>query len=146
MQDEYNPQDLWSYDIKKKYFIVSTEWNFKYVDILERDCVKTLKEKWINNIEVLKVPWSLELPFWALKAFELWADIVIVIWTVIRGETSHYDHVCLWVTKWIMDLQLKLEKPVIYWLLTCNNLKQVEERLYKGREWALSAIRVSTLG
>lgn len=146
MQNHYNPKDLGSFDVNKKYVIVSTEWNSEYVDFLVTDCEKTLMENWIKNIFHIKVPWSLELTYWAIQAFEKnKADIVIVIWTVIKWDTDHYAYVCNWVTQWITELQIKLSKPIIFGLLTCNNEKQVKERLYKWREWALSAIRISII-
>lgn len=146
MQVKYSPRDLSGFDKKKKYVIVFTEWNEKYVNVLVESCNNTLKEKWILNIDYIKVPWTLELTYWALKAFDAWADIVIAIWTVIRGDTSHYDHVCDWVIQWITNLQIKHWKPIIFGVLTCDNKEQVKERLSKWEEWALSAIQVSKLG
>ena len=145
MQKHYNPTNLGNYDKEKKYTIVSTQWNKEFVNILEMDCKNTLKEKWIKNITSIKVPWSLELIIWAIKAFEAWAEIVIVIWTVIRWETTHYKHVCDWVINWITTLQVHIKKPIIFWLLTCENEKQIKDRLYKWKEWALSAIEMSKL-
>ena len=145
MQQSYNPKNIKGYNKSKKYTIISTEWNEKYVQILEQECIETLKNHWIKNIHNFKVPWSLELPYWALKAANSWSDIVIVIWTVIRWETSHYDHVCDWVTKWIIDVQLKTGKPVIFGILTCDNEDQVKERLCKWKQWALSAISISKI-
>lgn len=146
MQNHYDPKDLGKFNKSKKYVIVSTEWNSEYVDILVDDCEKTLEKNWIKNITHVKVPWSLELTYWAMEAFNSKkADVVIVIWTVIKWDTDHYLFVCNWVTQWIIELQLKTWKPIIFGLLTCDNEKQVKERLYKWKEWALSAIQITTI-
>ena len=145
MQNHYAPKDLESFNKDLQYTIVYTEWNPKHVNRLTNECENTLKEHWIKNIKKLIVPWSLELPFWAMQAIKNWADIIITIWTVIRWDTSHYDHVCEWVTDWIMNLQLKTWKPIIFGVLTCENEQQVEDRIYKGKEWALSAISLSRI-
>ena len=146
MQHKYSPTDLGNYDKTKKIVIVKTEWNSQYVDALAKDCEDTLREKGLTNIETLEVPWSLELTYWAVKAFEkYWADVCVVIWTVIRWDTSHYDHVCDWVTRGIINLQIEKSKPIVFWLLTCENERQVEQRMKKGKEWALSAIQLSKI-
>jgi len=145
LQTKYDPQNLGDFDKNKKYTIVFTEWNEKYVNVLLNDCKNTLESKWIKNISLIKVPWSLELTFWALKAIENWADVIIVIWTVIRGGTSHYQHVCDWVTHWIINLQIKTWKPIVFGVLTCDNEQQIKQRLGKWKEWALSAMQLSVV-
>jgi len=48
---------------------------------------------------------------------------------VIRGETPHFDYVCNETARGVMNLNTMYETPVIFGLLTCNNDKQVEERI-----------------
>ncbi len=146
MKDCYNPKNLDGYKKNKKYVIVSTEWNDDYVSKLTNDCINTLREKWIKNIKEIKVPWCLELTYWSIIAFKKYkADIVIVIWVVIKWDTDHYKYVCSWVTEWITHLQIKLWKPIVFWVLTCDNDLQVIKRLWKWKEWALSAIQITKI-
>jgi len=64
---------------------------------------------------------------------------------VIRGETSHYDYVCSETSRGIMEVGLKLMKPVIFGVLTTDNEAQAEarakdDRTNKGYECAVAAL------
>lgn len=146
MQNNYNPKQKNNFDPNKIYYIVHTEWNSEYVDIIKDNCINTLTSHGINNVRTLVVPWSMELPYWSGIAFDkYWADVVIAIWVVIKWDTDHYKYVCDSATMWLMNVQLKFLKPVICGLLTCNTIDQVVARLNKWEEFALSALNISTL-
>ena len=77
-------------------------------------------------------------------------DAVIAIGSVIKGETQHFDFVCDGVTQGIKDLNVLHDVPVIFCVLTDNNLQQSIERSggahgNKGVEAAITAIKMAHL-
>lgn len=97
-----------------------------------------------ENVRLVRVPGALELPFASQQLIKK-HDAVIALGVVIKGESDHYDIVCKETFRGLMDVQLKFNVPIIFGVLTCNNIKQAKERaskkgLNKGRSFALSAI------
>lgn len=75
-------------------------------------------------------------------------DAVIVLGSVIRGETPHFDYICEGVTYGIASLNASQNIPVIYGLLTTDNLEQAQDRSggklgNKGDECAVDAIKMA---
>jgi 6,7-dimethyl-8-ribityllumazine synthase len=82
-----------------------------------------------ENIEIVRVPGSLEIPIAATKMVEArHPDVVICIGCVLRGETSHYDLVCSEVARGVQLAQLDAGTPMIFCVLTCDTLEQAMER------------------
>lgn len=78
-------------------------------------------------------------------------DAVIAIGSVIRGETSHFDFVCSATAQGIKDLNVAYDIPVIFCVLTDDNLQQAKDRSggkhgNKGTEAAIAAIQMAVLG
>ena len=78
-------------------------------------------------------------------------DAVIAIGCVIRGDTPHFDYICQGATQGLADLNAKAEIPVIYGLLTCNEMQQAKDRAggslgNKGDECAITAIKMVEYG
>ena len=74
-------------------------------------------------------------------------DAVIAIGCVIRGDTPHFDYICQGTTQGLADLNREARTPVIYGLLTCNDMEQAEARSggmlgNKGDECAITAIKM----
>ncbi len=77
-------------------------------------------------------------------------DAVICVGAVIRGSTSHYDYVCSEVSKGIASVSLKTGVPVLFGVVTTENIEQAIERAgtkagNKGYDCALSAIEMVNL-
>src|SRR6516225_4481835 len=126
--------------------IVKTEWNNTIVDKLEAGAVTILKQQNIAY-KTLIVPGAVEIPF-AIKAYaesnQRTADAFISLGTVIRGDTPHFDYVCSSVTDGILSLNMTLDVPVIFGVLTVNNEEQALQRIggihgNKGEEAAVTA-------
>ena len=104
-----------------------------------------------EDIDVTWVPGAFEIPLIAKKmAKNDKYDAVICLGAVIKGATSHYDYVCNEVSKGIASVSLECEKPVLFGVLTTNNIEQAIERAgskagNKGYECAVSAIEMANL-
>lgn len=130
--------------------IVVSEWNDKITSALLEGACQTLMKHGVReeNIIVKPVPGSFELVYGASRfvASGL-VDAVIAIGCVIRGDTPHFDYICLGATEGLADLNREGKIPVIYGLLTCNTLEQAQERCggmlgNKGDECAIAAIKM----
>ena len=104
-----------------------------------------------ENIDLCWVPGSFEIPVAAKHLAESKKyDAVICLGAVIRGATSHYDYVCAEVSKGIAQVSLETGIPVIFGVLTTDNLEQAIERAgtkagNKGSDAAKSAIEMANL-
>ena len=133
-----------------KFGIVVSEWNPAITGNLLEGAIKTLEKHGAKteNILVETVPGSFELIFGANQFIESdEVDAVIVLGCVIRGETPHFDYVCMGVTHGIAELNANFDIPVVFGLLTTNTLEQAEDRSggrlgNKGDECAVTAIKM----
>lgn len=104
-----------------------------------------------ENIEVAWVPGAFEIPLIASKmAKSRKYDAVICLGAVIRGSTTHYDYVCSEVSKGIANVSLNSDIPVMFGVLTTENIEQAIERAgtkagNKGFDCAVSAIEMVNL-
>ncbi|HOY39866.1 MAG: 6,7-dimethyl-8-ribityllumazine synthase [Bacteroidales bacterium] len=133
--------------------IVVSKWNSEITDKLLAGAIQTLTEKGISEdcIKVEFVPGSFEIPLAAQWLIETYGcDSVICLGCVIQGETRHFDFICNSVANGIMDLNLKFGIPVIFGVLTTNNMHQAIDRSggkygNKGIEAASTAISMISL-
>lgn len=133
--------------------IVVSEWNNDITDNLLRGAVETLTEcgASLDYIKIIYVPGSFELPSGAQMLLENTSvEAVITLGCVIRGETPHFDFVCNACAQGVKDVALKYKKPVIFGLLTDNNVEQSRARSggnlgNKGVEAAVTAIKMIAL-
>ena len=103
--------------------IIKTEWNSTIINALEKGAKKVLKAATVS-VKSLVVPGAFELPF-AVKQHYAYSkrtpDAYIVLGAVIQGDTPHFDYVCKGVTDGIMQLNLQIDVPVIFGVLTVLN-------------------------
>ncbi len=104
-----------------------------------------------ENIDVAWVPGAFEIPLIASKMAKTKKyDAIICLGAVIRGSTSHYDYVCSEVSKGIAHVSLTEGLPVLFGILTTENIEQAIERAgskagNKGFDCAVSAIEMVNL-
>lgn len=105
-----------------------------------------------ENIVRWNVPGSFELIYGCKKMGESYdmLDAIIAIGCVIQGETKHFDYVCEAVTQGVKELNLTTDIPVMFCVLTDNNLQQSIDRSggkhgNKGTEAAIAAIKMAQL-
>ena len=149
---------LSSYDASKVpdasnmcFGIVVSEWNPEIPGALLDGCVATLEKHGTlpENIHVKTVPGSFELIYGAHQmVLNGGYDAVIILGSVIRGETPHFDYICQGVTQGIAHINAKSEIPVVFGLLTTNDLQQAKDRSggklgNKGDECAVVAIKMA---
>ncbi|MCD7879788.1 MAG: 6,7-dimethyl-8-ribityllumazine synthase, partial [Candidatus Gastranaerophilales bacterium] len=98
--------------------------------------------------DIIWVPGAIEIPLTAKKAAKTNKySAIITLGAVIKGSTSHYDYVCAEVSKGVAAVSLETEIPVIFGVLTCDNIEQAIERAgtksgNKGSDAAKSAIEM----
>ena len=128
--------------------IVVADWNEEITGALLDGAVATLEKHGTlpENIHIKHVPGSFELIYGAQqRCHNDGFDAVIILGCVIRGETPHFDYICQGVTYGIARLNATQNIPVIYGLLTTNDLQQAKDRSggrlgNKGAECAADAI------
>ena len=104
-----------------------------------------------NNIDVVWVPGAFEIPIVAKKCAKSGKyNAISTLGAVIKGSTSHYDYVCAEVSKGVASVGLETEIPVIFGVLTTDNIEQAIERAgtkagNKGSDAAKSAIEMANL-
>ncbi|MTT32093.1 6,7-dimethyl-8-ribityllumazine synthase [Terrilactibacillus sp. BCM23-1] len=104
-----------------------------------------------NNVDVAWVPGAFEIPLIAKKLAETKKyDAIITLGTVIRGATPHFDYVCSEVSKGVASLNLQTGIPIVFGVLTTENIEQSIERAgtkagNKGWDAAVSAIEMANL-
>ena len=132
--------------------IVVSEWNKSITSSLYKGAYDTLIECGvsIDNISTYNVPGSFELVFGAKIAAKSKPNAIICLGSVIKGETKHFDFVCNSVSLGIKDLNVQLDIPVIFGVLTDNNMEQAISRSggkngNKGVEAAITAIKMAVL-
>jgi 6,7-dimethyl-8-ribityllumazine synthase len=151
--------------------IVVSEWNEEITNALFQGAFETLVKEGVEpeNIVVKTVPGSFELTIGAQRLLEqynkkikrdFWygrpepkefyqskLDAVICLGCVIQGETRHFDFICEAVANGITNVSIKYNKPVIFGVLTTNNLEQAKDRSggkhgNKGVEAAITALKM----
>lgn len=136
-----------------KIAIVASRFNEFIVSKLVSGALDGLKRHGVKDgdIELTWVPGAFEIPLLAKKlAASDKYDAIICLGAVIKGATSHYDYVCAEVSKGVASVSLSTEKPVIFGVVTTDNIEQAIERAgtkagNKGYDAALSAIEMANL-
>jgi len=125
--------------------IVVSEFNEEISSGLLSGALQRLKELEFpeHQITVIKVPGAVEISIVAQRLARLERyEAIVVYGAVIRGETSHYDYVCQQVSQGCQRVALDHDIPVLFGILTTDNIDQARKRLNKGREYINSAVQM----
>ena len=136
-----------------RFGIVVANWNTEITSNLLDGAKETLLKCGTSafNISVMEVPGSFELVFGAkIMAKKHNLSSIICLGSIIQGETKHFDFICSGVSLGIKDLNIALNIPVIFGVLTDNTLQQAKNRSggkqgNKGVEAAITAIKMAYL-
>jgi 6,7-dimethyl-8-ribityllumazine synthase len=146
---DYNPA-LIPTASEMRFAIVVAEWNPQITNALCQGAIDTLTKNGAkkSNIHIYPVPGTFELTYGAAAiSLNNDADAIICLGCVIQGETRHFDFICGGVTQGITQLNTQGNIPVIFGVLTTDNLQQALDRAggihgNKGDEAAITAIKM----
>ncbi len=136
-----------------RFALIAARFNGYIVDSLVQGATDTLIKHGVpdDRIVLVEVPGALELPLAASRICRTEAaDAVIALGAVIRGATAHFDYVCSECVRGLGQVGLETGIPVIFGVLTTNNVEQAiaraaVERGNKGGEAALAALEMTSL-
>ena len=137
----------------EKYCIILSRFNDFIGSKLLSGAIDELKRHGVSddNIDIVRVPGAFEIPLTAQKFAKTGKyDAIITLGAVIRGATAHFDYVSAEVSKGIAQVSMQTGIPVIFGVLTTDNIEQAIERAgtkagNKGSDAAKSAIEMANL-
>ncbi len=137
----------------EKFCIIISRFNEFIGSKLLSGAIDELRRHGVNedNIDIVWVPGAFEIPVIAKKVAKTDKyNAIITLGAVIKGSTGHYDYVCAEVSKGIAQVSLETGVPVIFGVLTTENIEQAIERAgtkagNKGSDAAKTAIEMANL-
>lgn len=131
--------------------VVAAEWHETAMDALLDGAHRALAAAGVNDVQVVRVPGSFELPVAASRIAVSRPDAIVALGVVIRGGTPHFDYVCTAATNGLTDVAVRTGIPVGFGVLTCDDEAQVQARIGlpgsfedKGADAALAAIATAS--
>jgi len=131
--------------------IAVSRFNEDITTSLLQAALKTLTESGVHkkNITILEVPGSFELPYACLILSKKKPDAIMALGCIIKGETSHDQYIAHATATGLTEVSLKVGIPIIFGVLTTNNLTQAKIRstgiTNKGKEAAETAIEMASI-
>ena len=133
------------------FAIVASTYNARYVDSMLKAAEATLKRAGATEIEVIRVPGAFEIPVVAsalVRRLNPRVSAIIALGVIIRGATSHAQHIGESVTQALVSIQVQSLVPVIHEVLLLENEKQAQERCLdpkrnRGVEAAQTALKMA---
>lgn len=131
--------------------VVTADWNREVNDRLLAGALDVFEKAGLKDhqVEQYRVPGAVELVYAASRIMNSPKkyNAIVVIGTVIRGDTPHFDYVCSQASDGVCRLNCKGDTPVIFGVLTVNTLQQALDRAggslgNKGAEAAVAAVRM----
>jgi 6,7-dimethyl-8-ribityllumazine synthase len=146
---DYNPNDIPNAE-DKIFGIVVSEWNTEITNALLEGSLEALGKAGVkqDNIIIHYVPGTYELAYGAQRMIlSHHPHAVICLGCVIQGETRHFDFICQAAADGIMQVSLNHQLPVIFGVLTTNDLEQAQARSggkhgNKGFEAGITALKL----
>ena len=135
-----------------KIGIVVSRFNEMITEELLAGALDTLKGAGVTDedITLVRVPGSFEIPLAAQRLAQTEKlEAIVCLGAVIRGETPHFDYICLQSSNGVREVALKYNLPVTFGIITADTVEQAmnragEER-NKGSEAAISAVEMANL-
>ena len=136
-----------------KIGVVVSRFNEMITEGLLAGALNTLKEAGIADeaITLVRVPGSFEIPLAAQRLAQTGTfEAIVCLGAVIRGETPHFDYICLQASNGLREVALKYDLPVTFGIITADTVEQALARAdvegrNKGSEAATSAVEMANL-
>jgi len=144
-----------------RFAIIASEYNSLYVDAMLRAAKAELKRAGAKQVSVFRVPGAFEIPVVASRLSRLSShetrntehvpfSALICLGVILRGETSHADHIGEAVSRALMQIQIEHEIPVIHEVLLLENEAQARVRCLgrthnRGTEAAQTALKMASV-
>tara|TARA_B100001079_G_C16342699_1_gene484342 strand:- start:704 stop:1147 length:444 start_codon:yes stop_codon:yes gene_type:complete len=125
-----------------KVAIVRARFNSVITEKMAINSEKRLKELGVQNIINHTVPGSFEIPFACNKLLDTDIDGIIAIGCLIKGETDHYKYIAENTVYGIQKVSLEKNKPIIFGVLTVNNIDQAEARIKSSTTYAENLVEM----
>ena len=108
--------------------VIAASWHTVVMDGLLAGAQRALAAAHVEDVTVVRVPGTFELPVAAQVAAAGGADAVVALGVVIRGGTPHFEYVCQGATLGLTDVGIRTGVPVGFGVLTCDNEEQALDR------------------
>ena len=111
--------------------IVASVYNAEYVDSMIDAALETLAGSGVNNVELIRVPGAFEIPVVAAKLAQrkrLRPEAVLCLGVILRGKTTHAEHIGQSVTQSLAQIATDTTVPMIHEVLLLENKAQAKER------------------
>ncbi|NUU17690.1 6,7-dimethyl-8-ribityllumazine synthase [Cellulomonas humilata] len=111
-----------------KVVVIAASWHTVVMDGLLAGAQRALAAAHVDDVTIVRVPGTFELPVAAQVAAAGGADAVVALGVVIRGGTPHFEYVCQGATLGLTDVGIRTGVPVGFGVLTCDNEEQALDR------------------
>jgi 6,7-dimethyl-8-ribityllumazine synthase len=136
-----------------KYVIIASRYNASFVDPMIAAAKEELSQAGAVEIEIIRVPGAFEIPVVAARIARIQAGqvrAIICLGVILRGATTHAQHIGEAVSRALVDIQIRHEVPVIHEVLLLENEGQARERCLggesnRGREAAQTALEIAVV-
>jgi 6,7-dimethyl-8-ribityllumazine synthase len=136
-----------------RFAIVASRYNARYVDAMLREAKKILLQAGADEVKIIRVPGAYEIPVVASRLARLMApgfDAIICLGVILRGETTHAQHIGEAVTFGLTQIQVATGVPIIHEVLLLENEEQAKVRCLgkvhnRGAEAAQTALEMAKI-
>lgn len=135
----------------RRFAVVASKYNARYVDAMVEAAVRALEGAQAKAVQVVRIPGAFEIPAVAAElAEEGLCDAIICLGVIIRGETTHAQHIGEAVSHALAEIQVRTRVPVIHEVLLLENEAQAEARCVnpkhnRGLEAAITALEMAAV-